>query len=371
MQVESRAFEPARLLLARRRRGLKRSQLAVLAGLKPRTLAAYELSEREPSDDALARLQNALGFPREFFFRGAIPQLREDGVAFRALSKMTAPQREKALAAGELASELLEWAKSRFDLPAPNVPDLRLEKDPETAALALRAAWGMGDRPIPNLIKLLEAHGVRVFSLVEHDRALDGFSFWRAGEPFIFLNTLKSAERCRFDAAHELGHLVLHRHGGGVGPNAEREAMEFASSFLMPSSSVRSHVTGPVSITELLQVKQWWGVSLAALVKRLHDVKIINNWVYRETFMQLQGLGYRDNEPNGIVREHSLIWPQIFDEMRKEGSTRADVARLLGWPVEELQSLVFQLVISGLSGGNATAPQNSNSDARSALSILH
>ena len=30
---------------------------------------------------------------------------------------------------------------------------------------------------------------------------------------YYFLNISKTAERCRFDAAHELAHLVMHRHG--------------------------------------------------------------------------------------------------------------------------------------------------------------
>jgi IrrE N-terminal-like domain len=61
-----------------------------------------------------------------------------------------------------------------------------------------------------------------------------------AGEPFVFLNTLKSGEHSRFDAA-ELGHLVLHRHAAPNGQEAEQDANAFASALLMPSASVRAH----------------------------------------------------------------------------------------------------------------------------------
>jgi hypothetical protein len=45
--------------------------------------------------------------------------------------------------------------------------------------------------------------------------------------------------RGRFDAAHELGHLVMHGHERPLpGPEAEREANQFASAFLMPRADV-------------------------------------------------------------------------------------------------------------------------------------
>ncbi|MEK2654790.1 ImmA/IrrE family metallo-endopeptidase [Pseudomonas aeruginosa] len=54
--------------------------------------------------------------------------------------------------------------------------------------------------------------------MAEETSQVNAFSCWRRGvTPFVFLNTQKSAEASRFDAAHELGHLVLHRHGENKG----------------------------------------------------------------------------------------------------------------------------------------------------------
>lgn len=352
-------FEPSRLVLARRRRGWKRSELARRAKLSARAIRSYELRERAPLPDSLDSLARALEFPVEFFTRPAVESLRDEGVSFRALSRMTAAQRDRALAAGEMALELFDWTASRFELPVPNVPDFHAESDPECAATSLRAAWGLSDRPVGNLIALLESKGVRVFSLAERDKALDGFSFWRDGESFIFLNTQKSAERSRFDAAHELGHLVLHRHGGAAGLDAEREAMQFASAFLMPSSSVFAHAPRPPSMPTLVTAKKWWGVSVAALIRRLYDVGIITRWYYRELSIQLQKLGYRDSEPEEMERELSHVWPLVFQGIRLDGLRRSDVARELNWPLDELRGLVFQLVLSGLSGTGRDASRTS------------
>ena len=45
---------------------------------------------------------------------------------------------------------------------------------------------------------------------------MDAFSLIRDDRPFAFLNTDRSAERQRFDAAHELGHLLLHAGAAGA-----------------------------------------------------------------------------------------------------------------------------------------------------------
>ena len=338
--------------------------------MKARSITASELGERVPPPDAQRVLAGVLDYPISFFFRSPVENLLNEGVSFRALTKMTAVQRDRAIAAGELALELCAWASSQFELPEPNVPDLHLEKNPTSAAMALRAAWGLGERPVFNLIRLLESKGIRVLSLAELDRSLDGFSFWKGGEPFIFLNTLKTAERSRFDAAHELAHLVLHRHGGVVCIDMEREAMAFASAFLMPASTVRAHAPRPPSIPSLIHAKRWWGVSLTALVRRLFDLKLISRWYYRELMIQVQKLGFRDQEPEPMQRELSHVWPLIFEKLREEGTQRRDVAELLGWPLDELKNLVFQLVLSDTNGGNASGQAGPPTDMRKAMRLL-
>ena len=70
--------------------------------------------------------------------------------------------------------------------------------------MEIRSMWGIGERPIRNTIHLLELHGVRVFALAAETAVVDAYSFWRNDVPYILLNTGKSAERSRMDAAHEL-----------------------------------------------------------------------------------------------------------------------------------------------------------------------
>lgn len=363
-------FNPDRLTLARRRRGLTKKALAELTGIADRTITAYEGAERSPSDEALGTLSAALRFPKAFFEKGPFQRVSEDGVSFRAVTKLAASERDRGLAAAELAFELSEWLEARFELPAPAVPDLRHHsRSPEAAADALRGHWKMGDKPIPNLIPLLERKGVRVFSLFEDTRDLDAFSLWNRSTPFIFLNTVKSSERSRFDAAHELGHLVMHAHGAPSGRVAEQQADAFASAFLMPRTSVLAHATRHATVPSLVRLKETWGVSVAALAYRLNDVGLLSDWRYRQVCITLHKEGYDTSEPESMPRERSRALEKVFADLRQEGLSKRDIARDLSWPVNELRALVFQLVMDTVDG-NGGEPSVDEPSAPRKLRLL-
>lgn len=338
-------FNPSRLSLAKRRRRLTGKALAELTGLTPVTISRLETAHNEPEPETVDALAKALGFPRAFFFGDDIDGFEPDAASFRSLTAMSAKEREAAFAAGALAVLLADWVSERFNLPTPDLVDLSQERCPEAAARILRQHWALGEQPVGNLIKLLEAKGIRVFSLYEDTKNVDAFSCWRNDVPFVFLNTFKSSEHSRFDAAHELGHLVLHKHGGPQqGRDAEQEANRFASSFLMPSADVLAKIPRLPPIEQLIKAKKRWRVSLAALGYRLHKLGVMTDWQYRTFCIQLNKRGYRTNEPEPIEREESVIWRKVFSDLWSDKVTKAEVADALLLPLEELENLVFGLV---------------------------
>ena len=343
-------FHPSRLRVARKRRSLNKTRLAELIGVDLRTVTGYERGEYEPGPDTMAHIVRVLGFPAGFFDGDALHEPSPATASFRSMARMSASNREAALASGAIAFLLNDWIETRFDLPAPSLPDLR-EEDPETAAITLRQQWGLGERPIKNMVHLLESKGVRVFSMAEDTTEVDAFSLWRETTPFVFLNTLKSAERGRFDAAHELGHLVLHRHAGPQGKEVEREADRFASAFLMPRGSVLAHAPVMPTLESLIRLKQLWIVSVASLAYRLNDLGVLSEWHYRSLFIEMGQRGYRTNEPQGAQREMSQILSKIFAALRDEDVTKDDVAYQLHIEAEELDKLVFGLILISLRGG--------------------
>lgn len=185
--------------------------------------------------------------------------------------------------------------------------------------MALRTVWGLGIRPVGNLVHLLEAKGVRIYSLAHESREVDAFSFWWEERPFVFLNTVKSAERSRFDAAHELGHLVLHKHGAPEGRVAEQEADRFAAGFLLPKADVLGHAPRRATLLSVIAAKHRWGVSALALVHRLHALQLVPEWHYRQLCIKLR-MQYGSGEPEERQRETSQVLAKVFDALRKSGS---------------------------------------------------
>jgi Zn-dependent peptidase ImmA (M78 family) len=306
--------------------------------------------KQTPDEETVAKLALALSYPTAFFYAREQDLVDASAASFRSLTAMTATERDAALSAGSLAYDLADWVNERFTLPKPDLPDLAHEQEPEAAARMARKYWSLGEQPMGHMIRFLEAKCVRVFSLAENTKNVDAFSCWRNNEPFMFLNGFKTAEPARFDAAHELGHLVLHRHGGPNQRAAEIKANQFASEFLMPAADIVANLPRVRSLRDIISAKRRWGVSASALAYRLRRLNLISEWVYRSYVIQING-DYQQQEPNGIDREYSSVWNAVLTSLWKEGVSRDRIARELNIPGEELENLVFGLT------GEAVRPE--------------
>lgn len=337
-------FNCSKLAIARKRRQLTKKELAEKSGITAVTLTRLETGKTaDPSMETLETLAQVLGYPVDFFFGQSYEELTTDAASFRSLSTMSAAQRDAALAAGQIAFSLAEWINERFDLPVPDLPDLR-EDDPISAAGSVRNYWGIGYKPIPKLLTLLEAKGVRVFTLAERNKNVDAFSCWKNDVPYIFLNTFKSAERTRFDAAHELGHLLMHRHTPAGHLDGEREADMFAAAFLIPQDDLISHMPRVHSLAQLIEKKERWGVSVAALARTAFNSGLISDWHYRDLCKQMSMLGYRTAEPRERAPEKSTVWQKILGLLWKDGVTKTHIAKELCLPIDEIEALIGPLV---------------------------
>jgi Zn-dependent peptidase ImmA (M78 family) len=337
-------FNPRRLGLARMRRRLTAKALSEKTGLAADTISRLENGSNPPDETTVDKLAKALDFPIEFFSDHDPEDINTDAVSFRSFSKMSAKERDAAISAGCLGLQLSEWIEERFRLPQPNLIDLSYETNPEAAAVALRQHWGLGERPISNMLALLETQGIRLFSLSENTASVNAFSFWRDEKPFIFLNNFKTAESSIYDSAHELGHLVLHKHGDPKETrSAEREANSFASAFLMPAKDVRSRAPRRINADSVLVAKGRWRVSAMALAYRLNFLGLLSEWQYKSTCIELSKRGYRVGEPQGIERETSVIWRKLLSQLWSERTTKNDIAKSLHLPLDELEGLIWNL----------------------------
>lgn len=340
-------MNPKQIAFARVRRRLTKAQLAKELGVTSRSLQNYETGASAPDPETLAKIAKLLRFPQQFFFiEEDMPEIKEHAVSFRKLSKMTEAMKGCTFAAGAIAFKVNEWLEERFSLPQADLPDLS-DLAPEEAAATLRRLWGLGNAPIPNMIHLLESKGIRVFSLAEETREVDAFCTWYEGKPFVFLNTVKSAERSRFDAAHELGHLVRDvytmQHGQLQGPEMERQADTFAAAFLMPKESVAANQPPAYTIKYLMKLKQYWGVSLAAMAFRFNSLGLVSEWNYRSLCIEIAKSGFRTNEPEPMEREASQLLTKVLDILHSRKQGRREIAECLSLSVDEINALTFKL----------------------------
>jgi Zn-dependent peptidase ImmA (M78 family) len=328
--------------------------LSSVLGVTTRLLQTYE-TDGAPLSRA-GELAIALHVAPEFFTRSELAAISIEQGFFRALRRATAAQLGAARAAASIGTELYDWIADRFTLPPVAVPDLD-QQDPESAAAALRAVWGRGEEPLPNLMQLSEAHGVRVISLPTDADTVDAFSVWLDGLPYVFLSTTKTAERSRFDLAHELGHLAMHSRipsgddaGGAVGRQLEREADAFASAFLMPRRDLLAYAGREPAVPQILRIRSYYKVSAMAATKRLYDIGRLTDWSYRQNCVQLTQHGFRSSEPGGIARERSRVFSTVFAWTREHGVTTGDMARELGITPRELHGLSFGQMTVTISG---------------------
>ena len=343
-------FDGRRLAVARRLACMSRSELARHVEVTPAAVTQYERGLTRPTATVLTRIGLALGMPREFFSRGLdIPAVRSSAAHFRSLRSTPAGRREQALAFGELALAVLDLIERYVDLPPVRLPSVDLPAQPSEADIAAaaqrtRRELGVGSGPVPHVVRLLEAHGVLVVRLpVEgFDPRVDAFSSSEtaSGRPLVLMSPLKDDRaRSRFDASHELGHLVMH---GGVEPGStvvESQAMSFAAEFLVPAAEVEDSLPMRVDWETFHALKRHWGVSLRALVYRAHKLGRLSDLSYRRANRQLKQWGYPEPGPLGPPESPSVLGAAagLLEQSGTRLSSLAEAARI---PLATLHAVV-------------------------------
>lgn len=312
MQNRQPGFTPGRLTLAREINGLSKAELADRLGLTRAAVGQYESGERLPGPDKLLAFSEHLGQPVEFFLLPDAPQ-RHGTVFYRSLRSTEARARLKAKALMVMLWDAIDYFQGLVTLPPVNMPNVgALPESPfdltesmiEGAAQLARQHWALGDKAPTNIVWLLEDAGAIVMRTDLDNERLEALSEWREGRPYILLNdTKRNAFRSRADIAHELGHLLLHRHvteeqllDKPTFDLIEAQAWQFAQAFLLPEVPFLRDVWS-TSLDTLLALKPKWKVSVAFMIQRLKSVGILEGEKYVNTRKYLSQRGWRLSEP--------------------------------------------------------------------------
>lgn len=185
---------------------------------------------------------------------------------------------------------------------------------PEEIAQMIRAAWKLPLGPLRDLTAAIESAGGIVVPCPLHKK-VDGLSLWvTPTPPLFFLNDQAPADRTRWTLAHEVGHVVMHRHAR---PDIEEEADRFASELLMPADDIIDDLRN-LTLPKAAALKLEWRVSIQSLVRRARDVGTISPDKYKSLCVQISRAGLRKTEPNPIPHETPRNLEAILSAHRNE-----------------------------------------------------
>jgi Zn-dependent peptidase ImmA (M78 family)/transcriptional regulator with XRE-family HTH domain len=309
-------FDGARLSLARRLARTPRAELARQINLTPAAISQFERGQARPTAAVAAQLGLALGVSVDFLRRNhPVPNVPAHCAHFRSLRATPALSRDQALAFGELALGVAEVIETYVDLPEVDLPSVALPPDPDPSHIAAaarftRARLGLPPGPVPHVVRLLESRGVLVLRLPEDrvDPKVDAFSTHAGHRPLVLLSPMKNDRaRSRFDASHELGHLVMHHDVEPGSKIIENQAQAFAAEFLMPAEEITPDLPRRYELEQLIDAKRKWGTSLRALVYRAHTLGVMSDAVYRRANQDLAHRGNPEIAPLGPPEAPSLL----------------------------------------------------------------
>lgn len=348
-------FVPERLTQALAARGFSATELAARIGVTSTTISRWRNAVQAPSGLMLEAMANELRVTAEWMtrplrtattkpcFRGSIAPLKQE----RSLLNVRLEWLE------EVSAQLEEYV----DYPEVKIPSIDAKRLSEIttsviedAAEACRKAWGLSDGPVGDILLLLENAGVIVAREETGIARIEGLSAWSSsGRPLVLLCADKgNAYRGRFDAAHELGHLVLHRYIEAPADASshkliEQQAHRFAGAFLLPARGFGAEVTTPVSLHGLLFLKQRWGASVAAMIMRLRALEIVSDDDYLRLIKHRSAKWGNRQEPNDDDRapEEPRLLKRTMDLLAREGVISPDALPfMLGISARDVESLL-------------------------------
>ena len=332
-------FESARLRLARELRQWSQADLARNLDVTPAAASQYESGISRPGPEVMRRLGETLGVPDEFF---SLPVTQTHEGFFRSLRRTSVSQRRRARAIAQVAHDVAALAAGPGQLPPvsiPSIPVANLEASRaalENVANHARAELGLPRGPVSNIVQTLEDHGLVVIRLPLDTADVDAFSLPFHDRPVVVLGADKNDRaRSRFDAAHELGHLVAHGDQVWGVKQVEQQAHYFAAAFLMPAIDIAHELPARADWPKLFDLKRKWQVSLGALLMRARNLGRMSESQYLTAVKAASARGWRRVEPVPLGRPEQ---PTHFLRLLTTPAARQAVAAL---PEDILDALLI------------------------------
>ncbi len=344
--ASGRLLIPQRLTEARQVALLTQTELANRIGVSRQAVSAYERGTKFPVPNTMGKMADALGQPVAFFTRSERWTFGEHSANF---FRKIGPDTKRRNRACEVLADWFSSVAYAFNeianFPPIDIPQFEphdstssayTEEEIEGMAEETRKHFGLGLGPISNVLRLIESKGVITCRFRMTGEKVEAFSYWAGDRPFVFLASDKeSAARARFDAAHELGHLCLHRWVGREEiedkdrlKQIEAEADHFAGAFLLPRKSFPNEVYAPKA-EAFVDLKARWKVSIQAMVYRCKNLGLFDEQQITNVYKQISYKRWRTVEPldkgqRALPFEEPMLLRRVAELVFESGRYRVD-----------------------------------------------
>ncbi|MDJ1502047.1 XRE family transcriptional regulator [Xanthocytophaga agilis] len=341
-----------RLKLARKMAGFSLQELAdALENIVTKqALHKYEMGLMKPSNDALIAISKALKVKPDFFLKTDQVELGE--VLFRKKTTLSKKIEESIIekvryyVERSLEIENILGLESKFENPLENFV-INNRNDIELAAAELRSNWQLGLIPIHNLVEMLELRGVKIL-LIDDVDDIDGLAVYTSEKiPIVVVNTRnKPIERIRFTVIHELAHLllILNKSIEDNPKEVEKYCHLFSSCFLLPREMlikmIGSTKRNYIKIQELIAIKEYFGISIRAIVHRLKEMEVITESYYNRWVVYIsKEYGAKDEPGKYKGEEKSRNFDQLVNRaLAEELISLSKAATLWDVTVDQLRN---------------------------------
>lgn len=309
--IPERQFNSSRLEIARVYRGIGAKELAESIGVNRQTISMYENNKlTNPEMATLQKISNELHFPVKFFLESCPIDIKKSPTYFRSLLTTGKRYHKEQEAKLELIKIIYEYLSEYLTFKPLNLPAIDKCADIEEIALALRDCWGLGRKPIDNLVYRAESNGLIVIDFDSSSGDVDAFShrvYTDDKDTFLigYSRNKCTAARIHFDIAHELGHILLHDWNQNIEniekedfKELEQEAHNFASAFLLPKDEFIADIGKYAgNLAFYVEMKKRWKVSISAMIRRSFNLNLINSDEYQRLMRNMQKQGIKKIEP--------------------------------------------------------------------------
>lgn len=347
MSQEINKIFSRRLKQARKMKGISLESLSGMMqnAVTRQAINKYEQGKMMPDSTVLLALASALGVKIDFFFRPFSVEVGQ--VDFRKKAKFSAVKTEalKERVQEELERyleiEQMSGNENRFLVHKEAVSTI---DDARRVASEVRKKFSLGIDGISNVIEVLEDNGIKVIEVEESD-AFDGLCGYVNGNiPIIVINANFPAERKRFTALHELGHLLMEMPENIEKKESEALCNAFANEMLIPFSVLEKKIGSKrhdISLNELTDIQTQFGISVDALMYILHQRGVISDNRYKtfnikkntmEVFKSEVQKSRIPNEKSG--RFFRMVYRALADEI----ISISKAAALLNTSVDKVQA---------------------------------